>query len=72
LLVPVGDSQAVAESLLVLLTNRDYALRMGQAGYDRAVGLFGWDRFVHTLERAYERVLDENSANRRTGLRAAA
>ncbi|HEX3600836.1 MAG TPA: glycosyltransferase family 4 protein [Lacipirellulaceae bacterium] len=72
LLVRVGDSQAVAESLLVLLTNRDYAERMGQAGYDRAVGLFGWDRFIHTLERAYERVLDENPANRRTGLRAAA
>jgi glycosyltransferase involved in cell wall biosynthesis len=72
LLVPVGDGAAVAESLLALLTNRDAAARMGRAAYDRAVGLFGWDRFIHTLERVYERVLDENAANRRTGLRSAA
>ena len=62
LLVPVGDSAAIAESLLTLLTNRDCAARMGRAAYERAVGLFGWDRFIHTLERVYERVLDENPA----------
>jgi glycosyltransferase involved in cell wall biosynthesis len=72
LLVPVGDGAAVAESLLTLLTNRDHAARMGRAAYDRAVGIFGWDRFIHTLERVYERVLDEHPANRRTGLRSAA
>ena len=72
LLVPVGDGPAVAESLLTLLTNRDYAMRMGRAGYDRAVGIFGWDRFMHTLEHVYERVLDENPARRRSGLRSAA
>jgi glycosyltransferase involved in cell wall biosynthesis len=65
LLVPAGDGPAVAAALLTLLTNRDYAMRMGCAGYDRAVGLFGWDRFVHTLERVYERVLDEHRASRR-------
>jgi glycosyltransferase involved in cell wall biosynthesis len=72
LLVPVADGAAVAESLLKLLTNRDDAARMGRAGYDRAVGMFGWERFIHTLERVYERVLDEHPANRRTGLRSAA
>ncbi len=72
LLVPVGDSASLAQSLLTLLTNRDYAARMGRAGYDRAVGLFGWDRFIHTLERVYERVLDEHPANRRTACRSAA
>jgi glycosyltransferase involved in cell wall biosynthesis len=72
LLVPVGDGPAIAESLLTLLTNRDHAARMGRAAYDRAVGVFGWDRFIHTLERVYERVLDEHPANRRTGLRSAA
>jgi glycosyltransferase involved in cell wall biosynthesis len=72
LLVPVNDAAAIAESLLTLLTNRDAAARMGRAGYDRAVGMFGWERFIHTLERVYERVLDEHPANRRTGIRAAA
>ncbi len=71
LLVPVGDGAAIAESLLSLLTNRDCAARMGRAAYDRAVGIFGWDRFIHTLERVYERVLDENPA-RRSGVRSAA
>jgi len=66
LLVPVRDGPAVAEALLTLLTNRDYAQRMGRAGYDRAVGTFGWDRFIHTLESVYERVLDEHPTNRRT------
>lgn len=72
LLVPVGDGPAIAESLLTLLTNRDYAARMGRAAYDRAVGIFGWDRFIHTLERVYERVLDENPARRSSGVRSAA
>ncbi len=34
---------------------------MGQAAYERALGLAGWDRFIHTLEQAYERVLDERT-----------
>lgn len=72
LLVPVGDPESLAEALLTLLTNRDRAARMGQAGYERAVGLFGWDRFIYTLERVYERVLDENPANRRSRHRSAA
>ncbi|MCC7474964.1 MAG: glycosyltransferase family 4 protein [Pirellulales bacterium] len=64
LLVPVCDGPAVAEAILTLLTNRAYAERMGCAAYDRAVGLFGWDRFIHTLERVYERVLDEREGRR--------
>src|SRR2546423_5423123 len=42
-LVPVKDSVAIAEAVLTLLTNRDQATRMGQAAYERAVGVFGWD-----------------------------
>lgn len=72
LLVPVGDAQAIANAMLTLLTNRTYARRMGRAGYDRAVGLFSWDRFIHTLEHVYDRVLDEAPAERRVALRAAA
>jgi len=72
LLVPVGDGPAIAEALLTLLTNRDCAAKMGRAAYDRAVGIFGWDRFMHTLERVYERVLDENPTRRRTITRSAA
>jgi len=72
ILVPTHDSAAIAESLLSLLTNRDRSTRMGQAAYERAVGLFGWDRFVYTLEQVYERVLDESAAYRKSSRRTAA
>ena len=72
LLVPTRDSAAIAESLLSLLTNRDRSTRMGQAAYERAVGLFSWDRFIYTLEQVYERVLDESAANRKSSQRSAA
>ncbi len=71
LLVPTRDSAAIADSLLALLTNRDRAVRMGLAAYERAVGLFGWDRFVYTLEQVYERVLDESALTAGRGLAAA-
>jgi glycosyltransferase involved in cell wall biosynthesis len=72
LLVPTHDSVAIAESLLSLLTNRDQSMRMGQAAYERAVGMFGWDRFIYTLEQVYERVLDESAANCKSNRRLAA
>jgi glycosyltransferase involved in cell wall biosynthesis len=64
LLVPVRDSAAIAQAVLTLLTNRRQAALMGQAGRERARELFGWDRFVDTLERVYEQVLDERAARR--------
>jgi glycosyltransferase involved in cell wall biosynthesis len=72
ILVPTHDSAAIAESLLSLLTNRDRSTRMGQAAYELAVGLFGWDRFIYTLEQVYERVLDESAAYRKSSRRTAA
>jgi glycosyltransferase involved in cell wall biosynthesis len=72
LLVPTHDSAVIAESLLSLLTNCDQSMRMGQAAYERAVGMFGWDRFIHALEQVYERVLDESAANRKSNRRPAA
>jgi glycosyltransferase involved in cell wall biosynthesis len=62
---------ALASALFTLLDNRDYAARLGRAGYDRAVSLFGWDRYLYSLKRVYERVLDEHPANRRLEQRLA-
>jgi glycosyltransferase involved in cell wall biosynthesis len=59
LLVHVADSHAIAEAILVLLTNRGYAQKMGQAGRDRALDLFSWDRYIAALERIYDNVLDQ-------------
>ncbi len=61
LLVPVRDSEAIAAALCELLDNRDRARALGRAGYDRARDLFGWPRFLRTLEAVYDSVLDEQS-----------
>jgi glycosyltransferase involved in cell wall biosynthesis len=57
LLVPVGDSRAIADAVSTLLDNRDFARRLGQAGHERAKDLFSWSRFVTTLENVYDKVL---------------
>jgi len=57
LLVPVGDSRAIADALLTLLDNRGLARRLGQSGHERAREIFSWDRFIATLEGVYDRVL---------------
>ncbi|HEX5472954.1 MAG TPA: glycosyltransferase family 4 protein [Lacipirellulaceae bacterium] len=64
LLVSPRNSSAIADALLAILTNRDRAAQMGQAAYDRSIEFAGWDRFVHTLEQVYERVLDERPTRR--------
>jgi glycosyltransferase involved in cell wall biosynthesis len=71
-LVPVGDSEAIAEAICTLLDNRDQARVMGRAGCERARELFGWSRFIHTLESVYDRVLDERIGTRSEPTRRAA
>lgn len=72
LLVPVRNSEAIAAALCELLSNRSRANRMGQAGYNRARDLFGWPRFIRTLETVYDRVLDESISTSATPSRRAA
>ena len=72
LLVPVRDSAAIAAAILTLLTNRRRSAQMGQAGYERARELFGWEHFVKTLEGVYDRVLDERGERSRSPKRSAA
>jgi glycosyltransferase involved in cell wall biosynthesis len=64
LLVPARDSKAIAAALCELLGNREHANKLGERGYERALDVFGWPRFVRTLEGVYERVLDERTVNR--------
>lgn len=58
LLVPVGDSAAIAHAILTLLDNRTWAREMGDAGRERASELFSWKPFTASLESVYERVLE--------------
>jgi glycosyltransferase involved in cell wall biosynthesis len=62
LLVPPRDARALAEAILQLADDRARAARMGEAGRDRALDLFSWDRYITTLEAVYDRVCDEATA----------
>ena len=57
LLVPVNNSNAIADAILSLLDNRGFARRMGEAGRQRAQDLFSWPKCIATLEATYDRVL---------------
>jgi glycosyltransferase involved in cell wall biosynthesis len=57
LLVAPRDAKAISEALLTLLDNRGFARSLGDAGRERALELFSWERCIRTLEGVYEQVL---------------
>lgn len=54
LLVPPGDPEALAEALLRLLADPDYARLLGEKGRQRAVAEFTWPRVAARLMEALE------------------
>jgi glycosyltransferase involved in cell wall biosynthesis len=61
LVVPRGDSAALARAIGSLLADPERRRRMGQAGRERALRLFDWDRSAQQFEELYHEV-----ANRMT------
>lgn len=57
LLVPPGDSGALAEAILTLLRDPARAQAMGWAGRDRAIKAFGLDRMVTETQQLYDELL---------------
>lgn len=57
LVVPRGDSKALAEAIGTLLADPARRVQMGRAGRERALRLFDWDRTAEQLERIYADVL---------------
>lgn len=53
LVVPPGDTAALAAALARILSDRQLAQRMGQAGRRRAVAEFSVDRFIDRFETIY-------------------
>jgi glycosyltransferase involved in cell wall biosynthesis len=68
LLVPEKDPEAIAEAVLRLLKDPDYADRLGEQGCAYATDYFNWDRIMDRYENIYRkcvlsdggRVLDAN------------
>jgi glycosyltransferase involved in cell wall biosynthesis len=56
LVVPRGDTAALAEAIGSLLADPDRRLAMGRAGRERALRLFDWDRTAAQFERIYAEV----------------
>jgi glycosyltransferase involved in cell wall biosynthesis len=57
LIVPRGDSTALADAIGALLADPARRAQMGRAGRERALRLFDWDRTAEHLERIYAEVL---------------
>jgi glycosyltransferase involved in cell wall biosynthesis len=56
LIVPRGDSAALAQAIGALLADPARRVQMGRAGRERALRLFDWDRTAEQLERIYAEV----------------
>ena len=57
LLVPAGESVALADAITSLLTNRELAKHMGQAGRQKALDRFDEERVFSIVNAAYGRML---------------
>ncbi len=53
LIVPRGDANALAQAIGELLADPARRARMGQAGRERALRLFDWDRSAEQFEQIY-------------------
>src|SRR3954469_20070958 len=56
IVVPRGDSQALAQAIGSLLADPQRRRQMGQAGRERALRLFDWDRTAEQFEEIYREV----------------
>jgi glycosyltransferase involved in cell wall biosynthesis len=56
LVVPRGNSSALAQAIGSLLADPQRRRRMGQAGRERALRLFDWDRSAEQFEEIYREV----------------
>jgi glycosyltransferase involved in cell wall biosynthesis len=56
LVVPRGDSTALAQAIGSLLADPERRRAMGQAGRMRALKLFDWDRSAEQFEQIYREV----------------
>lgn len=57
LMVPPGDQDALAEAILRLHRDRDFAARLGRAGRERMVANFTWAHFRHRVDEAHAAAL---------------
>jgi glycosyltransferase involved in cell wall biosynthesis len=57
ILVPVRDSEALAEALIQIVTDPDRARELGENGRERVVADFSWDDTVNQTLKLYQEVI---------------
>jgi glycosyltransferase involved in cell wall biosynthesis len=62
LLVPPGDSQAMAEAVLALQADPVWAGRMGARAQEKVRRQFTLDQHAQRVQRVYQEVLDRTTA----------
>lgn len=61
LLVPPGDSPALAEAICAILNNKEMALQFGMAARKRAEEKFSLDNMIKSYENTFEQVISSNN-----------
>jgi len=61
LLFPLGDSDALADSILTLLSDMHLRSELGRNARDTIVKKHSWDQVVNQLENAYEEAISNRS-----------
>lgn len=64
LLVPPGDSTALARAIIRLLRNSELRTEMGQKGRRRAEQMFSWEETARRTQRVYEEALEVHKQHR--------
>jgi spore coat protein SA len=64
LMVERGNVAALTEAILSLLENEERRRQMGQAGRQRALELFSWDRVAEALSRHYNELNQPQKVNK--------
>lgn len=60
----VHNVPALAEAILNLLENRDYAAALGRRGRELALERFGWQKYLADLRALYDRALGRSPSER--------
>lgn len=61
LLVPPRDPESLANAMLLLIDDRQRAIRLGQAGQQRAMAMFSAAVFTERMTRIYQEIAAANS-----------
>lgn len=60
LLVPEKDPHALADALVRVLTDRELAQRLAEAGHRHVQEVFDWTRIIERTEEIYRRILQKD------------